>query len=203
MPKDKSETDNDQTPNSETESGTPKTLEEALALIDEQKETISSLNRESASRRVELKKLKDAEAQRAQADKERQSAEKSDLEKAQAKVVETTAALNTANEQLARLRKRQAFSASAKKLKLDFSTAQAEEDAFNLADLTGVTVEGDDIAGMDDALKALAKARPYLFAKPQQNPPGDINAGNGGRQTETSVGDIVARKRAEYAGAKL
>lgn len=74
------------------------------------------------------------------------------------------------------------------------------EDAFRLADLEGVQIGEDGrVSGVEEALKALAKAKPHLVR--QAAGTGEINATAAGRQTRASVDDLVRRKLAtgEYA----
>lgn len=43
-----------------------------------------------------------------------------------------------------------------------------------------VTVEGDDVKGVDEAIKALRESKPYLFGKPKPAP----GSADGGRQSD-------------------
>jgi Skp family chaperone for outer membrane proteins len=58
------------------------------------------------------------------------------------------------------------------------------DDAMKLADLSGVTVDGDKVAGVKEALEALAKAKPHLLKdgkQPPGSPPKKPREGDGHR----------------------
>ncbi len=153
--------------------------------IDDLKTTLADARRLKESQQSELDRTKaEAANLKTQLDKEKSDAQ---------------AKLDAAKAQNEKLLKRQAFADSAKTLKLTFPTPQAESDAFALADLAKVTIEGEAVKGMDDVLKDLQKNRPHLFASAK---PGNLDSGARGGHGEIPIDEITKRKRAEY-GARL
>lgn len=135
----------------------------ALETIRKQRESESKALKALKEAQVRLKHLEDA-------DKKRQDAEKSDLEKAQARVTELEKALQDTQETAQALRLRQEFGKAATKLGVSFAGPQAEDDAFELAEMDGVEMDAQGkITGLDDAIKALQKSRPYLFSQSKEN----------------------------------
>ncbi len=145
---------------------------------------------------ADAKKLKESQLSEIEKTKTEAANLKSQLEKEK---TDAQAKLDAAKAQNEKLLKRQAFADSAKTLKLAFPTPQAEGDAFALADLSKVTIEGEAVKGMDDVLKALQKDRPYLFASAK---PGNLDSGVRGEQREITQDEIVKRKRGQY-GAQI
>lgn len=131
----------------------------ALETIRKQRESEKKAKDELKAARARLKELEEAE-------KKRQDADKSELEKATSRVSELEKALQDSREMAQALRLRQEFGKVAKKLNLKFADVQAEDDAFLLAEMEGVEMDADgEVTGLEDAVKALHKSRPYLFAK--------------------------------------
>lgn len=60
------------------------------------------------------------------------------------------------------------------------------DDAFNLADLSAVTVEDGKVVGMEEAIKALVDNKPFLLAKKQPKPIGESTNGNTERADKTA-----------------
>lgn len=116
------------------------------------------------------------------AEEERQKAEMSVAERLEA---EKAAALQAAEE--AKAERDKALQAANKRLiNAEFKTSAREHNipadrlnaALKLADLSGVTVDDDGNAqGVEDAVKALVEANPYLVEKAQ---PKQIGGGTGG-----------------------
>lgn len=119
-----------------------------------------------------VKELADKLAEYEKAEEERKKAEMSELERLQAekeeyankaKEFETKAeeALRKANERLMRAE----FKVIAKEAGVH---PEALEDAFKLADLSGVEIDDEgNVIGLDDAIKALKESKKYLFANRQ------------------------------------
>ena len=135
-------------------------------------------------------------ADRAKAEAERKIREyedkdKSELEKAQRDAKEAQERLKQTESQLLKTRIHNKFLASNK------YTWHDPETALALLDLENVKVEDDGkVTGLDDAIKALADAKPFLIktedkgkekpkgGKPSGNNPPSNPGGNGGRNTD-------------------
>ena len=169
------------------ESGEP-TLEVLQAELTNARAALKRVNAESAKRRKQLEAHEKAKA-------DREAAELSEVEKAQAAAQdwENKHALLTAELDAARMR--QAFYDEADVQKLSFVNAQAKRDAFALSDLSSVVMDEDEMTGMPEAVKVLVKSHPHLFGTVQAA--ADINArttGKGrGKATEDQLIEYAAR----------
>ena len=122
-------------------------------------ERFKDINAQLKTAQTQLKKL-----QEAQTAKER--AEMTELERIKAEMAERDEALAAAQAALKGMHLRAAFQREAQAQKLTFVEG-ALDDAYALADLSSVELDDDGKAsGMDKALKALAKSKPYLFRVP-------------------------------------
>jgi len=135
----------------------------------------------------QLKALKTEQEKRAKADADAEEVrlkEQGKHEELAAKEKERAdAATRRANDLLMRFE----FSAAVKRQKLTFADDTAATDAFSLADLADITIKDDvvDPGAMDDAVKALVKARPYLLKQAQaQNNDAGAGVGSGGETPE-------------------
>ena len=171
----------------EERSGEP-TVEALQAQLAEAQAAIKRVNAESAGRRKQLATYEAAEAKR-------QEAELSDVERAQAKAQEWEGKFELLTSELNVAQMRAAFYDEADEQKLSFANPQAKRDAFTLSDLSSVTMDEDEMAGMPEAVKALVKSHPHLFGTAQ--PPKDINAqdtgGGLGKATEDQLTEYAAR----------
>jgi hypothetical protein len=74
------------------------------------------------------------------------------------------------------------------------------DDAFNLADLSMVTIDEDGkVSGMDDAIKTLVDNKPFLISKKQQRPIGDSH--NGGSKEIDKTAEQLLKDAAAKAKA--
>ncbi len=138
------------------------------------KSQLSAVNRESADRRHKLTELEAAE-------QKRKEAEMTETQKLQAKL---DALQKERDESAAKVQQwtlRRAFEKAARTAKLNFASDDALDDGFRLADLSAVKVNGENVEGIDAAVIALSKAKPYLF-KPAEAAPPDVNATDRGAQ---------------------
>lgn len=171
----------------ENEGGEEFDKDRALATIKAQRAAEAKINKELTAARKELKKFQDAQ-------KAAEDAEKSELTKAQEALAAKEAELKTSQQTIQALRLKQEFQLAAAKLKLAFASPQAQEDAWDLADLDAVTMdEAGKVTGMEDALKALQKSRPYLFGNGEDGdkkgtPPRDKNRKVGRDGQDLKVG---------------
>ncbi len=170
LPIDTGETPDEQDNDSQDELSLEQQLE---AIKAEQQRTAAALkkaNRESASRRKKLEAFE-------QQEEERKQAEMSELEKAQQEIADLKQdqqAKETAfNEQLIRL------DIQSKAAQLGFVSL---DDAVQLVDKSDIVLNDDgEIEGVEEALKTLAKDKPYLLsgdAPPPKAPNLDSGAGN-------------------------
>ena len=159
------------------------TAVELAAELERVKAALKTANSESASRRKRLEELEAAEA-------DRTAAQLSEVEKAKKLAADAEAKAQAAEERLRTAMVRNAVVVAASKLNF-----HDPEDAFRLADLGDAQV-GDDgkVTGVEDALKALAKAKPHLVKTAGTT--GSLNSTEGGRQTRPSADEVVRQKRA-------
>lgn len=168
-----------------TETKQPQSLDEAMALLSEYKTQLKRVNSESAERRRKLASLEEAEVKR-------QQAEMSELDKLKVKLAETDDLYQQTLNDLTKLRIRHAVEMSASRLGF-----HRPEDAHQLMDWAGVEVDEEgNVKGIEEALKALVKERPYLIHQQQVAP--DLNAQQRGAGGTRSQEEIVQRKRQEY-----
>jgi hypothetical protein len=125
--------------------------EDLKAELDRARKALGAANKEAADRRKKLEAFEKAEQERQQAQLSAEERLKQQLAEAQAQAQAVTAA---ANERLVRA----AVLAEASKLAF-----VDPSDAWRMLDRDGLAV-GDDgeVTGAAEALKALAKAKPYL-----------------------------------------
>ena len=160
----------------------PAEMVDYKAELEKLRKALAETNRENAKRRKQLEAYEQAEAQRKQESM-------SELEKAQAALaeLEKRAADAERGRKQALLEKAVIAKAGA----LRFNNA---EDAIRFLDPEKLEI-GDDgqVIGLEDALKAIAKDRPYLLQQPGQV--GATNPGRGNVEGETD-----AQKRARLWG---
>ena len=148
------ETESEETPNEEE----PFDQARAMDTIKKQRENERKLAKELKAVSAALKTYQDK-------DKAAEDANKSELEKLTERASQLEKDLQTAQNIAQGLRLQRAFARVAGELKLNFTSAQASEDAFDLADMSNVEIDADGkVTGLEDALKALQKSRPYLFS---------------------------------------
>lgn len=149
----------------ETETGEEKskekelTLEEALEQLDATRIALKKANRESAKRRLELKGLKTKKPEEGEKEQETEKARK-DLEAAQKQLADVLSENRG-------LKLRGTIRSKVAELKLSLFSEEALEDATTRvqAALDGDEYDDEDIL---QALKEVAKSRPYLFRKPEK-----------------------------------
>ena len=134
---------------------------------------LETIRKQRESEKALAKQLKEAKAalEIFQADeKKRKDAELSELDKSKNRVAELETQLKEAQTMTQALRLRQEFAKAAARLKVAFADTQAEDDAFELSDMEEVEIGADGkITGLDDAIKALQKTRPYLFKQAESD----------------------------------
>ena len=145
---------------------------------------LKAANKEAADRRKRLDALEADEAKR-------KEAELSEVEKADQRAKAAEAKAQTLEQ-----RWRDGMLRSAVTLAATQAQFYDPEDAYRLADLTSLTVNDDGtVTGVEDALKALVKAKPHLVkATTTTASPPDVNAQNRGRTTVPSTDELVAAK---------
>jgi chromosome segregation ATPase len=172
------------------ESSAPATLESLQAQIEEKEKHIRALNKESAERRRKLEAFEKEQA-------EKQAAEMSELEKEKKRSADLETQINDLKTLNQDLKTRQAFQSQARKMNLAFVNETARDDAFAFLDLDTV---GDDLSGMESAIKDLIKSRPYLFGSEETQ----RSNNDGGKKSSNALGqltqqDIINKKRKTYA----
>jgi DNA repair exonuclease SbcCD ATPase subunit len=143
----------------------------------------------------ETKSLKAQLADLQKALKANERASMSEVERLKAEKAELEAAANQAREAITQMRLKDAFRSAAATKKVRFVDG-AMDDAFKLADLTGVQVEESGaVRGMEAAIDALLKAKPYLVQRPE---PAQIDASAGtGAGKPASSGPEVTKQKIE------
>lgn len=118
------------------------------------REALKKANKEAKDRRLKLKKLEKAEAERAKA-------EMSDLEKMQTELDAATAERDSLKAGLTEVTIRHAFHQAANALGF-----VDPDDAYDLVDRSEIEFDEEtlEVTGIDKLLKALAKAKPYLLS---------------------------------------
>ena len=125
--------------------------ERALQTIRAQRESEKALEKALKEAQGKLAKLEAAEKKRAQA-------EMSEVERLTAQNKELAETLQALEQERQTLILRSAVERAAAALGF-----HNPADAYGLADLSGVEVDNGEVSGVDKALKALAKQRPYLI----------------------------------------
>lgn len=154
-------------------------------------------NQSQALQRKLRRAQKELDSLRA-ADEERKNADLSEVDKLKKLVAQRDDELTTMRERGKQQSIQHRFEALATK-----AGAVDPEAAFKLADLSGVDLdEQGNVVGIDDALKALKTARPFLFSQTTEpvgggggNPPG----GPGGKAGKTfTEAEILAMSPEEF-----
>lgn len=130
----------------------------------------------------EARNLKDQLAKLQKAQEEARRAGMSEVERLKAEKAELEERAKQAVDAMTEMRMRDAFrrAIAAAQIKL---VDGAVDDAYLLADLTGVRIEESGaVHGMDSVVKSLVKAKPYLVAKPEPPASIDASAGTGSGQ---------------------
>lgn len=163
------------------------TAAELKAQLDAVQKALKDANREAAERRKKLDAYEKADA-------DRQAAALSETEKLQKANAEMAKRL----ERIEAERQQEAikYAVTSKAAALGFTDPS---DAYALLDLAAVTVQDDGtLKGVDEALTAMAKAKPYMLGK--RGAPA-LNTGNPGAANQPHETDD--EKRARLLGARL
>lgn len=158
--------------------GSGPTVEQLAAQLEQVQKQLKAANAESAQRRRLLDEIEAANKQKA-------DAELTESQKAQKRAEEAEQRIKDLEKQQRDAAIRHAVEITAGKL--NFFDPQ---DAYSLADLTGVTLVDGKPTGIDAALQSLAKSKPHLV-KPSG---GDTNAAARGQQRQPTQNDLVSRK---------
>ena len=160
------------------------TAEQVAAELAELRKALKAANAESMSRRKRLEELEAAE-------EERKAAQMSEIDKALKAKADAEARAQAAEERM-----RTAAIRNAVVLAATRANFYDPEDAFRLADLDAVQIgEDGKVSGVEEALKALTKAKPHLVKQAAAS--GEINSTAAGRQTRPAADELIQRKRAQ------
>lgn len=126
-----------------------------------------------------------------------EEASKSELERAQAAAAEADQRAKAAEERIAKALTRAAVSAAAVR------AGAIDADAVHaLLPSDSITVDGDEVKGVDEAIKALRDAKPYLFGKSKPA----AGSADGGRQSDKPAQwtreDLKGKSSAEIEAAR-
>jgi hypothetical protein len=126
-----------------------------------------------------------------------EDANKSELEKAQAAIAEANQRAAAAEERIAKALTRAAVSDAAAK-----AGAIDTDAVFALLPSDAVTIDGDSVKGVEDAIKSLRESKPYLFGKVKPAP----GSADGGRQSDKPAqwtrDDLKGKSSAEIEKAR-
>jgi len=142
--------------------------------------------------RARAKKMTDEQAA---ADAKRKEAEMTEAQKWQTKAGEQEKAKLELEQRLNAAMIRVAFQAEAAKAGCRSDRLDA---AYKLLDLSEVEIAEDEVKGMGEAIKKLAKALPELFQAAQAAPQTDATT-RGTGPAGAALDEVVQRKRREYA----
>jgi chromosome segregation ATPase len=161
-------------------------LTDVQAELEKMRKALKDANKEAADRR---KRLDELEAE----EKKRKEAELSEVQKLQKQLADAKAAAEAREKEVETLRLRSAVESAATKLAF-----LNPADAYLLADLSGVEMTSDGKAtGVEDALKALLKDRPYLANGSKPDGKGTPRPGQQTQGREPPTDDLLERKRRE------
>lgn len=167
---------------------TPTVTVEALqAELDKTAKALREANKEAQAKRKRLDELEKLEVERQQASLSETEKLKAQLDKFQKDLADAKAAQEQAQAEASRTKVKATIMAQA--AQLGFNDA---EDAYALIDLSSVTVDGDKISGVQEALTALAKRKPYML-KPTAPRPPQVNPTNPGQQASEGMTDEQIR----------
>ena len=171
-------------PNQQPTDPTGETPEELKAELEETRKALKSANRESATRRKKLEELEGKE-------KERQDAELSEMEKLQKQIDELNAGKEKAEKEARSIQIKAAVISEASILNFN-----DPKDAFALVDRSQFEIDGDNVAGVKEALQELAKNKPYMIKKAKTVSGNVTNPGD----NVISTGETEAQQRARLYG---
>ena len=155
----------------------------------DQARALETIRQQRASEKALEKALKEAKGQLTKleaAEKKRQQSEMDEVERLKTERDELASRLQALEQEREELILRSAVEREASKLGF-----HDPADAFGLADLADVQVDGGEVDGVEKALKALAKARPYLL-RTVEKPDIDSGKKGGGKQEPDRAG--IARR---------
>jgi len=158
----------------------PQTPEQLKAALDSAQRALKAANAEAAERRVKLAAFEKAE-------QERQQATLTAQQKLEQQLAEAQKALTRAEADRQQTLIQSAVIAKA--AALGFADPQ---DAYGLLDMAKVTVADGKVAGIDEALAEMAKAKPYMLKRPAQAP---LHTGNPGSASAPEETDAQKLKR--------
>lgn len=163
--------------------------DDTAAELERTRAALKQANAESAARRKRLETLEAAEATRAAADL-------SEADRLKKQLADAQTAATTAQARLNQELIKSAAARAAATLELPFAGSTALDDAVALGAFADLEI-GDDgkVSGMSEAIKALHKARPYLFGQQTQPDAPDINARARGGSSPSKEAVIAANKQ--------
>jgi hypothetical protein len=163
------------------------TVEELRAEVARMAKALKEANKEDATRRKKLADFEKAEQERAQATMSEMDKLKAQLAERDKAVADAKAAQERAQVEAEHTKIKATIMAQA--AQLGFNDA---EDAYALIDLAAVTVDEDKINGVQEALAALAKRKPYMLKASTPRPP-QVSPTNPGQQASDGMTDEQIR----------
>ena len=152
--------------------------------VEQLRVALRRANAEAAERRRKLLQYEEADRQRAEA-------ELSEVERANNRLAEAQARADEMENRMRGVLVRHAVEMAAVTMRF-----HDPADAFALADLSDVQIDdGGNVAGVESALKALAKVKPHLIRGAEPGTPPDINSNAGGRQRTQTPAEMASQRR--------
>lgn len=148
------------------------TLEDLQAELAKARDALTAANHEAADRRKKLTAFEAAELKRQDDEKKRRDAELSEVEKLKNQIAERDALLQDLQNKQTQLLRRQAIEREASQAKWGKAKRAflKPDQAFLLADLSGVIQDGDKFIGLDAALEKLANENEHLLVAQMTKP---------------------------------
>jgi len=162
------------------------TLESLQAELEDTRKALAKANRESATRRKKLEELEAAE-------QEREEAELSEMEKLQKQLADQKAEIERVQNEARQVRIKSAVVAKAAQMNF-----VDPEDAYALMDKSEIEIDGNEIAGVDEALDKLKESKPYMIKQAQKKTAAALATNPG--DNITGQGETDEQRRARLYG---
>lgn len=179
----------------ESEESSDEEENEEELTVAELKEKLEKAKRHAKNKEQEAARVQGKLATYEKAEADRKAAELTEVEKAEAKAKAAEAEKLKLEQENKLLKMQSSFNSKVRELKLEFVNEVAAQDAFKALDVETI---GDDLSGMEAAIKTLVKDRSYLFGKEQQTVINDGSRKGKGSQ-EAVTAEAIAKKRKGYA----
>jgi hypothetical protein len=189
MPGDDEEKEDEKSEEQEEEASSES--EEELT-VDQLKEKLAKAEKRAANKADEATRLHLKVEEFEKAETARKQAELTEAQKAEARAKaaeDKQTALEAENKSL---KMQGSFESKVRAMKLEFANENAAKVAFKLLDAETV---GEDLSGMEDAIKALIKEHPYVFGKPDASSSHNDGSKKGKVNAAATTNEAIANKK--------